>query len=81
MEKHAFALETFLREGQEEALHRLEILKGQVRERLGRALTVFGTLEGLSLETLLGLSFKLGRLSGILEEGSVATAEAFRAQS
>lgn len=32
------------------------------------------------METLLGLSFKLGRLSGILEEGSVATIEAFRAQ-
>ncbi len=80
MEKNTFALESLLREGQEEALQRLEILKGQLRDRLARSLTVFGALEGLPLETTLGLSFKFGRLSGILEEGSVETAEAFRAQ-
>jgi hypothetical protein len=80
MEKHAFALETFLREGQEEALHRLEVLKEQVRERLGQTLAVFGSLEGLPLKTILELSFKLGRLSGILEEISAITADALRAQ-
>jgi hypothetical protein len=80
IEKHAFALETLLQEGQEEALHRLEILKGQLRERLTRSLTVFATLEGLPQETLLGLGFKLGRLFGVLEEGSVDTADTFSAQ-
>ena len=80
MEKHAFALETLVREGPEEALNRLEILKGQLRDRLERTLESLGTLKGLPLETIAGLGYRLGRVAGVLEEGPASSAEAFRSQ-
>jgi len=80
MEKHAFALETLVKEGSEEALNRLEILKGQLRDRLERTLASLGSLEGLPLETTAGLGYRLGRVAGVLEEGPAVSAEAFRSQ-
>ena len=80
MEKHAFALETLVREGPEEALNRLEILKGQLRDRLERTLESLGTLKGLPLETTAGLGYRLGRVAGVLEEGPALSAKAFRSQ-
>jgi hypothetical protein len=52
MEKHAFAMETLVREGPEEALGRLEVLKGQLKDRLELTLELLVTLEGPSTETL-----------------------------
>jgi ParB-like chromosome segregation protein Spo0J len=80
MEKHAFAMETLVREGPEEALSRLEVLKGQLKDRLERTQELLKTLEGLSTETLTGLAYRLGRLAGVLEEGMAASVETFRAQ-
>jgi hypothetical protein len=80
MEKHAFALETLVREGPEEALDRLEILKGQLRDRLVNTQELLGTLEGLPPETATGLAYRLGRFSGALEEGMADSVEAFKAQ-
>jgi hypothetical protein len=80
MEKHAFALETLVREGPEEALGRLEALKNQLKDRLERTLELLVTLEGPSTETLTGLAYHLGRLAGVLEEGTAASVDAFRAQ-
>ncbi len=80
MEKHTFALETLVKEGPEEALNRLEILKGQMKDRLERILESLGTQEGLPLETAAGLGYRLGRVAGILEEGPAVSSEAFRFQ-
>ena len=80
MEKHIFALETLVREGPEEAMNRLEILKDQLMDRLGLKLELVGTLEGMSAETSAGLGYRLGRFAGVLEEGPAASAEGFRSQ-
>ena len=80
MEKHAFALETLVREGPEEALSRLEILKNQLKDRLVNTQELLGTLQDLPLQAATGLGYRLGRLTGVLEEGPAASAEAFRAQ-
>jgi hypothetical protein len=80
MEKHAFALETLVREGLEEALNRLEILKGQLRDRLEGTLTLLRTTEGLSPGVASGLGYRLGKLAGVLEEEAALSSEAFRSQ-
>ena len=78
MEKHAFALETLMREGPEAAQGRLEVLKGQMKDRLEHTLALLGTLEGLPLEAATGLTYRMGRLASVLEEGSAASAEGLR---
>ena len=80
MEKHAFAMETLVREGPVEALSRLEILKKQLRYRIENLLEFLETQHVIPQEAAMGLSYRFGRLASTLEEGSASTSAAFSVQ-
>ena len=80
MEIHAFAMETLLREGLDEALSRLQYLKDQLRDRLQDFVQILQTGDLLPANTALGLEQKFEAVLRILEEDSAPDPSAFKDQ-